>query len=415
MAKKELLTPYQDVLPALATDQYTALKRRIDEEGGVHDALLVTEDNELLDGHNRLKIAGMEAVKLKVIPGSAKWTKAHRVAFVIRCNWGRRNLSHDQEKTLDRDRKKIAKKLKQEGESLKQIASIFGVRFQRVSEWLNINNSEPGITNIDCRVKIPVSMHNNIADRVKAGESQNKVAADLRVSQPRITQIVNKEKKREEKDRQRQDSIKRTLPIAAKGEENILLGDFRKLSKSIPDASVRLVYTDPPYGRDAVELYRDLGEVAARVLQPGGSLLCYAGHYLIPIIQPMLSAHLRFWWFCGILHTGKLARMKEYGIIVRWKPILWYVNKTRGDKETFVDDHVTSTQEKDLDEWQQSLVEAEYYIKKLTAPGELVFDPFGGGGTTYVAAKKLNRQWVGCEEKTDKVKLIRARIANTQL
>lgn len=32
-----------------------------------------------------------------------------------------------------------------------------------------------------------------------------------------------------------------------------------------------------------------------------------------------------------------------------------------------------------------------------TEPGDLVFDPFGGSGTTYAAAEESGRRWVGCE------------------
>lgn len=32
-----------------------------------------------------------------------------------------------------------------------------------------------------------------------------------------------------------------------------------------------------------------------------------------------------------------------------------------------------------------------------TRPGDLVFDPFGGGGTTYVAAEEMHRHWIGVE------------------
>jgi site-specific DNA-methyltransferase (adenine-specific) len=32
-----------------------------------------------------------------------------------------------------------------------------------------------------------------------------------------------------------------------------------------------------------------------------------------------------------------------------------------------------------------------------TQPGDLVFDPFGGGGTTYVAAEEMHRHWIGTE------------------
>lgn len=36
-------------------------------------------------------------------------------------------------------------------------------------------------------------------------------------------------------------------------------------------------------------------------------------------------------------------------------------------------------------------------ISMASDPGSVIFDPFGGSGTTYVAAELTGRQWVGCE------------------
>lgn len=36
-------------------------------------------------------------------------------------------------------------------------------------------------------------------------------------------------------------------------------------------------------------------------------------------------------------------------------------------------------------------------IELSTLPGDLVFDPFGGSGTTYAVCEKLHRRWIGCE------------------
>ena len=36
-------------------------------------------------------------------------------------------------------------------------------------------------------------------------------------------------------------------------------------------------------------------------------------------------------------------------------------------------------------------------ISIASEPGDLVFDPFGGSGTTYVVAEILKRNWIGCE------------------
>ncbi|CAG0911443.1 unnamed protein product, partial [Cyprideis torosa] len=36
-------------------------------------------------------------------------------------------------------------------------------------------------------------------------------------------------------------------------------------------------------------------------------------------------------------------------------------------------------------------------IEMASDEGDLVFDPFGGSGTTYMAAELKGRRWVGCE------------------
>jgi site-specific DNA-methyltransferase (adenine-specific) len=39
----------------------------------------------------------------------------------------------------------------------------------------------------------------------------------------------------------------------------------------------------------------------------------------------------------------------------------------------------------------------ERCIRISTVPGDIVFDPFGGGGSTYVTAEHLHRFWIGSE------------------
>ncbi|HMA37656.1 MAG TPA: site-specific DNA-methyltransferase [Chloroflexia bacterium] len=39
----------------------------------------------------------------------------------------------------------------------------------------------------------------------------------------------------------------------------------------------------------------------------------------------------------------------------------------------------------------------ERLLAVATNPGDLVVDPFGGSGTTYYAAEKLGRRWIGIE------------------
>ena len=46
---------------------------------------------------------------------------------------------------------------------------------------------------------------------------------------------------------------------------------------------------------------------------------------------------------------------------------------------------------------QKSLVLFEDLVKKHTNPGDLILDPFLGSGTTALAAKRHNRNFIGCE------------------
>jgi len=179
--------------------------------------------------------------------------------------------------------------------------------------------------------------------------------------------------------------------------QGLLLGDFRKVGVQIPDNSVSLFFTDPPYDRQAIKLFDALGELAAAKLAPGGSLICYVGHIQLPEAIEALGRHLRFWWPVACIHSGSQALMREYGIRVGWKPMLWYVKKTRHDPSDIIKDVTTGERQKEEHEWQQSLAEAEYYIEHLCPGDGIVCDPFLGSGTTAVAAKKLKRPWVGIE------------------
>jgi site-specific DNA-methyltransferase (adenine-specific) len=89
--------------------------------------------------------------------------------------------------------------------------------------------------------------------------------------------------------------------------------------------------------------------------------------------------------------------MREYGIRVGWKPMLWFVKGTRDNKSAIVFDTVEGAKEKEHHDWEQHESDAAYYIKNLSEKGDLICDPFLGGGTTAVAAEKLKRRWLGFE------------------
>ena len=220
---------------------------------------------------------------------------------------------------------------------------------------------------------------------------------------------------REEKQAAQRSAEKAEAKKRRRNVDGLYHGDFREIGDKIPDASVDLIFTDPPYDRKAIELFDGLGEFSARVLRPGGSLIAYIGQIQLPDAVADLSKHLRYWWTCSCYHSGPtLLRMNEYGIVNGWKPMLWFVKETRGDKTTFVNDVATGTREKTHHDWQQSEAEARYFIELLTEPDGFVVDPFCGGGTTPVACIGLGRKWAAFE--IDESNLARAseRIAGAQ-
>lgn len=183
------------------------------------------------------------------------------------------------------------------------------------------------------------------------------------------------------------------------GETSIRLGDFATALADVEPGSASLFFTDPPYDRASIPLYGRLAEFAAEKLRPGGSLLAYCGQYAVPEIANLMTPYLEWHWMLGCYHRdGNHKSLPGVSVYVTWKPILWFVKPPFKRLPEFVVDMVDRPlPDKSAHDWSQSLVDATYYIEKLTQPGELVLDPFAGGGTTLIAASKLGRPALGAE------------------
>jgi 16S rRNA G966 N2-methylase RsmD len=194
----------------------------------------------------------------------------------------------------------------------------------------------------------------------------------------------------------------------------LLLGDFREqsISKQIPDNSVDLIFTDPPYTTEYLPLHADLGKFACRVLKPGGSLIVYTGQFaFLKTGNYVDSSGLKYIWEIPVLHTGGSYIMHAYNLRVKHKPLLWFVKGGYSPIDHIQDVIESTPPDKSLHDWTQSTAEAEYMISKLTVENQIVLDPFVGGATTAIAALKLNRKFIGIEIEEDTFNIAKSRIA----
>lgn len=376
-----------ELLPPLTTDEMKALKADI-KANGVRDPIIVDEDGEILDGHHRHRID--KKCPRRVLKGMSA---AEKQAFVFCANFNRRNLSPSQKKDARNKMRAVAKALYAEGNTQKDVACKLGQPRETVRDWLMRNGGTAKTHKHDSRVKIPVLANPVIVDRVESGEKQEQVAADYGVGQSQISRIVTKAKKEHEAKEKREKAATKL-----KGKDlGIFVGDFRKLGKVVADNSVDLIFTDPPYDKEAAPLYADLAEFAARVLRPGGWCLAYSGRVRLMEDMDNMAKRLTYGWMFACLHRGANPRFRNLKLQVGWKPILGFYKPPLDVWWDWFVDTVSFGQEKGHHEWQQSEGDAAHFIEAMSPKKGLICDPFCGSGTTPAAAKRSGRKWVAFE------------------
>lgn len=174
-------------------------------------------------------------------------------------------------------------------------------------------------------------------------------------------------------------------------------GDFRTVLADLPPESVDLVLTDPPYGADALSLWPDLGAWSAKVLRPGGSLVCYSGQSMLPEVFAALTPYLRYWWTFALSHRHGGERIPGKWVLCEWKPVLWFVRDHRIGR-TYIGDRLQGGRTLKIEHpWAQGLDEALYLVSRITETDALVVDPMAGSGTFGYAARALERRFLGAD------------------
>jgi site-specific DNA-methyltransferase (adenine-specific) len=197
----------------------------------------------------------------------------------------------------------------------------------------------------------------------------------------------------------------------------IITGDARELAKSIPDNSIDLIFTDPPYLEEYLSLYGWLSEEANRVLKPDGFLLTYTGNLWKQQAMMQLGQHLSFFWDFIILHPGSSQLLVHRFITANYKSILCFVKKRSGQprpRRTVNGLWTSPKMDKRFHLWGQEETTARYYIDCFSSPGDTIWEPFCGGGTTPAVCKQLGRNFIGFEIDATTAEIARERIKTVQ-
>ena len=199
--------------------------------------------------------------------------------------------------------------------------------------------------------------------------------------------------KEESLDRLEEEVGKEILPPEIK----LINGDFTQ-DNTIPENSVDLIITDPPYPEEFLDLWGNLSEFAYKVLKPSGFLVAYSGQFHLTRVMVNLAEHLIYYWTMAITLPGGTQIVNGRNLMCGWKPILVYQKPPFQKIEKTFYDVVKSPQgEKELHEWQQSEGGVKQLIEIFSKQGDTVVDPFSGAGTFPKVAFDIGRKAIGIE------------------
>jgi predicted methyltransferase len=386
------------LIPPLTADEREQLEANISAHGGARDPLVVWARGgklTLVDGHNRYEICTRLDLPFEIEEMRFDDRNAAMLWIIDNQN-GRRNLADFAKVELELKREAIHRAMVAPARRPTKQESVTTQKSEELSDR-NQRTIDAKIGDAAGVSRDTVAKVKRITEAASTGLVDDDTLTKLRTGAVSINH-VDKTVKKHKAEAKAAERKKEAAEAGVIDGDVVRLGDFRTILPSIPDGCVDLIFTDPPYDKETVPLYEDMAREAARILRPGGSLICYLGQYATADVCRLVGKHLKFLWPLCCYHEGPGQVMAFWGIRVKWKPMLWFVNGgNRFDTSAVVEDLIVSTKEKSAHPWQQSVVEARYYIEKLTPSGGLVVDPFCGGGTTAVAAKLAGRKWITCE------------------
>lgn len=386
--------PVADLFPMLSTSELNEMAESIRAEGLLNPC--VRQGDVLLDGRNRLaacKLAGVE-------PRFVEYEGESPVAFILGINLARRHLDKGQKIALaleiephfaEEARKRHDEQAKRNlglptvekvppsgtGKSRDQAASAVGISGKLVSAAKAIRAADP-----------------ERFEKVKQGTlSVAKAKKEIKAEQDK-RDLAEARKSIDEEKRLRIESVC-DLRVCSCAE--LFASGIR------PDA----VITDPPYPYEFLQVFSELAEGCKAAGVPLVAVM--SGQSYLPEVMNRLCEHLTYRWTLAYMTPGGQAVQQwQAKVNTSWKPVILF-----GDASDWFGDVAVSRpndNDKRFHGWGQSESGMADLVERLTKPGQLVCDPFLGGGTTAVVSLALGRRFVGCDIDEAHVEQTKARV-----
>jgi DNA modification methylase len=231
----------------------------------------------------------------------------------------------------------------------------------------------------------------------------------------------------------------------------ILQGDCIKKMKNIPDKSIDLILTDPPYNlgifmekratnlgalrdnhfvaSDWDHIEQDIWEEnislflneSTRILKKNGSIIIFMAIIKVETLIKIALSHKLYYKTTGIWHKkNPMPRNMNLHFINSTESWVYLINEGKTGKfnnngkaiHDFIETSSINLGEKYFGKHptQKPVILMEHFIEILTDIGDVVLDPFMGSGSTGVAAVNKDRRFLGIELNHNYFKISKARI-----
>jgi len=230
----------------------------------------------------------------------------------------------------------------------------------------------------------------------------------------------------------------------------LIQGDCLEKMKDIPDKSIDMILCDLPYGTtackwDSVISFELMWEQLKRVIKPNGAIVMTAGQ---PFTTALINSNMKMFKYCWVWQKPQgvdpfmakkrpLNNIEDIVVFYNKQPV-YNPQKTKGKPYTINRDKkarkyevagvtmkptttvntgdrlptriLSFKQERGLHPTQKPVALMEYLIKTYTNEQETVLDFTMGSGTTGVACKNLNRNFIGIEQDDKYFEIAKKRI-----